>query len=312
MSQSDWTIRLATARDKSEILSLINVVQPHIPWSSEHYDWQLNRGPAGPAEIRVVENNGSLVSLYVGARKFLWVDGKIQHCIMVQDVLTHPSHRGKGMLNALTASFLAEMHCRSECGYTFPNKSSENSFRRSGWSELMPIPALECKATPQSGNTDTIVEVRAFPPSIDSIWPDAGIAVGVLRNAAFLNWRYERPGNAYRRFLISDAGFLVLKFYDRGDQKVAHICDLVLRESARGICKALLIVVKTLAAQSGATLVTCWVPPHHPYRKAYEDVGFARDPRSDRFIFTTGPAELLPTLSMQSHWHLSQGDSDVY
>ena len=312
MTQSDWIMRPATAGDKSAVLALINTVQPHVPWSSEQYDWQLTRGPAGLAEVRVAECDGILVSLYVGTRKLLWVNGEIRPCVMVQDVLTHPNYRGRGMLNALTASFLSEMRERNECGYTFPNKLSENSFRRSGWHELSPVPALECDAILQDGGLDLAVEVSAFTSSVDAIWPDAGIAVGVMRTAEFLNWRYSRPSNVYRRFIIPDVGFLVLKPYDRGTQKIVHICDLVLRESARALCKPILSFVKSFAMQSGAALLTAWVPIGHPYRHAYEEVGFARDTKNDRFIFTTGPASLLSTISNKSRWHLSQGDSDVY
>lgn len=312
MTKCDWAIRPATAADKQAVLALINAVQPHIPWSPEQYDWQLTRGPAGPAEIRVVECDDALVSLYVGTRKRLWVNGEIQPCIMVQDVLTHPSYRGKGMLNALTTSFLSEMRERNECGYTFPNKLSENSFRRSGWSELMQVPALECNIITQHAAKALANEVTAFDSLVDTIWSDSGFAVGVVRSAEFLNWRYDRPGTVYRRYVISDVGFLILKFYDRGTQKVMHICDLVLREHERGLCKSILNSVKSLAAQSGASLLTCWVPLGHPYRHVFEDVGFTRDIENDRFIFSTGPAKLLPILTNASNWHLSQGDSDVY
>ena len=311
MTQSDWTIRPATPADKPAILALINVIQPHIPWSAQHYDWQFVQGPAGPAEIRVVECDDILVSLYVGTRKRLWVDGEIRSGIMVQDVLTHPSYRGKGMLNALATSFLREMHERNECGYTFPNKLSENSFRRSGWNELMPVPALECSVFPQDDFADSAIEVPAFDSSVDAIWPDAGIQVGVARNAEYLNWRYERPNTVYRKF-VSEVGFFVVKSYDRGTQKVMHICDLVLRQHARARCKSILASVKSLAAQSGGSLLTCWVPHRHPYRQAFEDAGFVRDIRNDRFVFTTGPIALLPILTNAAHWHFSQGDSDVY
>jgi hypothetical protein len=312
MTQSNWIIRPATAADKSAILALINVIQPHIPWSAEHYDWQFARGPAGPAEIRVVECDDTLVSLYVGTRKPLWVDGKIESGIMVQDVLTHPSYRGKGMLNALATSFLSEMQERRECGYTFPNKLSENSFRRSGWNELMPVPALECNVVSQDSFGVSAIEVSAFDSSIDTIWPNAGIQIGVARNAQYLNWRYERPDTVYRKFVVPDVGFFILKSYDRGTQKVVHICDLILHEHARDQCRPILDSVKSLAAQSGASLLTCWVPPNHPYRQTFEDVGFVRDTKNDRFVFTTGPVALLPTLTNVSHWHFSQGDSDVY
>jgi hypothetical protein len=54
------------------------------------------------------------------------------------------------------------------------------------------------------------------------------------------------------------------------------------------------------------------MPIGHPYRQTFEEFGFTREVNNDRFIFSTGPAPLLPTLTQQSNWHLSQGDSDVY
>ena len=114
-------------------------------------DWQLTRGRAGPAEARVAECGGILLSLYVGMRKLLWVDGEFRPCVMVQDVLTHPNYRARGMLNALTASFLSEMRERNECGYTFPDKLSEKSIRRSRLHELSPGPGLGVRRNPTRG-----------------------------------------------------------------------------------------------------------------------------------------------------------------
>ena len=128
----DSSVRAAGPADKPAILAIIDLIQPHIPWSSEDYDWQFFQGPAGPAEVRIVEADDRVASQYVGARKNLWVDGTVRRGVMVQDVLTHPEYRGRGFLNGMAAAFLAEMRDWGDCGYTFPNKLSENSFRRTG------------------------------------------------------------------------------------------------------------------------------------------------------------------------------------
>jgi GNAT superfamily N-acetyltransferase len=314
----DGSIRAAGPADKPAILALINLIQPHIPWSSEHYDWQFLQGPAGPAEIRIIEADDRVVSLYVGTRQNLWVDGTIRRGIMVQDVLTDPEYRGRGFLNGLAASFLAEMRDWGDCGYTFPNKLSENSFRRSGWTELTPIPALQLALPPRAegehgSGGDRLTEVAAFEASVETVWHSAGLRVGVLRDAAYLNWRYGRPQTTYRRYLVEgDRGYLVLKLYDRGDAKVMHVCDLVLRADARPLCDAVMADIRGLAADAGATLVTAWLPAGHPYRPQFEAAGFAPDPTNDRFAFTTGPDATLGVLAPPSNWHLSQGDSDVY
>lgn len=315
---TDWSIRAANPADKPAILALINLIQPHIPWSSEYYDWQFLEGPAGPAEVRVIEADDRIVSLYVGARKHLWVDGEVRRGIMVQDVLTDPAYRGRGFLNGMATAFLAEMRDWGDCGYTFPNKLSENSFRRSGWTELTPIPALQlslpasAEGESESGG-ERLTEIAAFDPSVDAIWQSADLRVGVLRDAAFLNWRYGRPQTVYRRYLVEgDRGYVVLKRYDRGDAVVIHICDLVLRADARQLCDAVLADIRRLAASAGATLVTAWLPAGHPYRAQFEAAGLAPDPTNDRFAFTTGPDATLGVLAPSSHWHLCQGDSDVY
>jgi GNAT superfamily N-acetyltransferase len=313
---TEWPIRAASPADKPAVLELINLVQPHLPWRSEDYDWQLLQGPAGPAEVRIIEAAGRVVSLYVGTRKHLWVNGKVQRGIMVQDVLTHPEFRGRGFLNGMAASFLSEMRAWGDYGYTFPNKLSENSFRRTGWTELTGIPALQqvLPAGAQSAPRAALLsEIASFDRSIDDIWPNAGISIGVLRNADYLGWRYGKPRTQYRRFRIKDgAGLLVLKLYDRGDAKVMHVCDLVLRAEARALCGSVLAEVRALAREAGATLLTAWLTQGHPYRQTFEAAGLAPDLSNDRFAFVTGPQDILPQLAAASSWHLSQGDSDVY
>lgn len=314
----DWSIRAAGPADKPAILALINFIQPHIPWSSEHYDWQFFQGPAGRAEVRIIEADDRVVSLYVGTRKNLWVDGTVRRGIMVQDVLTHPEYRGRGFLNGMAAAFLAEMRAWGDCGYTFPNKLSENSFRRTGWTELSRIPALQLNLASRAGGksaptSDRLTEVAMFEPSVGAIWQAAELRVGAMRDAAYLNWRYGRPQAKYRRFLIDgDRGYLVLKLYDRGESKVMHICDLVLRADARQLCDAVLSDVRMLAANAEATLLTAWLPVGHAYRPQFEATGLMPDETNDRFAFATGPDAVLGTLAQPSHWHLSQGDSDVY
>jgi hypothetical protein len=314
----DWSIRVADLADKSAILSLINLIQPHIPWSSEQYDWQFFQGPAGPAEVRIIEADDRVVSLYVGARKNLWMDGAVRRGIMVQDVLTHPEYRGRGFLNGMAAAFLAEMRDWGDCGYTFPNKLSENSFRRSGWTELTRIPALQLTLAPQVDGAgapidDRLAEVVSFERWVDTIWQSAELRVGVMRDADYLNWRYGRPQTTYRKFLIErDRGYLVLKLYDRGQSKVMHICDLVLRADARQLCGPVLADVRAMAATVGASLLTAWLPSDHPYRPQLEAAGLMPDPTNDRFAFTTGPDAALEVLTQPANWHLSQGDSDVY
>lgn len=265
----------------------------------------------------MIDAGGRIVSLYVGTRKRLWLAGAARNAVMVQDVLTDPEFRGRGFLNRFATSFFDEIHRWRSLGYTFPNKLSENSFRRSGWVELCRIPIIARPLTAGAGfprsTQISFHEVDAFTAEIDEIWQQAGLPIGVLRDSAYLGWRYGRPDTTYRRFKIGDgAGYLVLKLYSRGDQRIMHVCDLVLRKAARPMLPTILSEILALASESGAALLTAWVTVGHPYRTAYDTAGFRPDESNDRFAFVTGPKAELGLLATAAAWHLSQGDSDVY
>jgi hypothetical protein len=309
------TFRPAVEADRSAILALFNHVMAHMPRTPEEYAWQYDQGPAGPAALRLIDCGGRLVALYAGTRKRLWVHGRIVPCVMIQDVLTDPDFRGRGFLNYMAASFLSEMRADGLAGYGFPNKAAENSLPRAGWTRLMPLPTRHAKT---SGGADkaaaAILEaVAQFDRETGAIWKDAGLGIGVYRDKAFLAWRYSRPGVAYHRFFIGgDRGYLVLKVFDRPDRRVVHICDLVVRKTARELLPAVLAAIHGFAAEKDASVITCWMPEAHPYASAFAGAGFASDEGEDRFVYVTGSADLWPELSEASAWHLTQADNDMY
>jgi hypothetical protein len=136
---------------------------------------------------------------------------------------------------------------------------------------------------------------------------------GVVRDQAYLNWRYRRPDTRYQRYWIAkDQGYLVLKIYAGQEGPVLHICDLVVRRQALELVGGVLALVGNLARGSCATKVTAWLPSGHAYAPAFDAAGLTIQSNHDRFVFVTGSAMDLPLLLTPSHWHLTQGDSDIY
>lgn len=307
--------RRAERRDDRELLELINLVQPHVPWSEEHYRWQFRGSPAGPARLYVAEEDGRLVSLYAAVAHRVRVDGVLRTGLMIQDVMTHPDHRGKGHLHELGRLCLEEIQANGDLGFTFPNERSERSFRRNGWVELCAVPwrhrgtaSLGSAAEPGARKDMRFSELAG------AIWSDSGLRIGVERDTAYLEWRYSRPGACYRRLLCEDFGFLVLKLYQPGaGPQVLHICDLVVRASFEKRVGSLLGAAVAVARAEGASEVTAWLPEGHPYAEAFDLLGLRHEAGGGRFIFTTGPQALVETgLLTAGNWHLTQGDSDVY
>ena len=312
MTGSDIAVGRAEAHDAGGLLALINLVQPHVPWDRAHLEWQFFAPPAGPARLYVVRDGSTIVSLYAAVAQRVTVAGQTVRGFMVQDVMTNPSYRGRGFLHQLGALCLEEIRAAGDVGYTFPNKLSEGSFRRNGWAEIglvprrgAPLPGPEPSAPPAP--VQRLEE--AFDERATAIWEAAGLPTGVRRDAAFLRWRYGKPSARYERFLVDgEAGFVVLKTFDDGPTRIVHLCDVILRATARDQLPGVLASVFDLARRRGARRLTAWLPAAHPYAPDFDKAGLLLE-EHDRYMLVTGPAEMAVERQV---WHVTQGDSDVY
>ncbi|MFN2513769.1 MAG: GNAT family N-acetyltransferase [Pyrinomonadaceae bacterium] len=307
---------MATSQDEAALLGLINLVQPHVPWTRAHLYWQFFDLPAGPAKLYVIREGAAIVSLYAAIPQILEVDGHLLEARMVQDVMTHPDFRGRGFLHHLASLCLEDISQSKSVGYTFPNDRSEKSFRRGGWSELCKVPHRS-KDLSGEVHSRSIVRidplVERFGDWATELWGVAGLSVGIRRDAQFLNWRYEKPGNEYHKFLIADdRGVLVVKFYSDGVSKVLHILELVLRTRDRDLLPEVLAFCFHFAAMHGALTVTAWLPSGHPYATQLDAAGLVIKPMRERFVFVHAPAAYASRVEDSTVWHLTQGDSDVF
>ena len=309
-------VGLATAADEADLLKLIGLVQPHVPWGPEHLRWQYFGLPAGAARLHVVRDQNAIVALYAAVPQRFAVGGHARVAWMVQDVMTHPDCRGRGFLHHLGAVCLADIVMGGGIGYTFPNELSERSFRRTGWTELCEVPCRgrSVDAVPAAHDRLRIEPLnRPFDDTATGIWTSAGLEVGVRRDAGYLNWRYAKPKNRYHRFMVEgDRGLLVLKLYRRDRGSVLHICELLVGAAHRALIPGMLAFCLEIARREGAEEITAWLPRSHPYASFFDDQGVVLERAQRRFVFVVAPRELGRTILDPSAWHLTLGDSDVY
>lgn len=304
--------RPATPADTHQILGLINTVQPHVPWTEAHYRWQYLEPPAGEASRFVAEDEGSIVSFYAAPHYDVSLFGEVRRGWMVQDVMTHPDHRGRGYLHELGALCMRDLRAAAALGFTFPNERSQGSFPRLGWTELGEVPVRLWPVRPGDARSALLRPVDDFPTDVGGVWEDSGLDIGTRRDASYLTWRYRKPGQRYRRFSVGDdAGFAVLKEFATAGAKRLHICDLVVRGAERALLPLVLGEVQQLARDAGLTEVTAWLPSGHPYAGAFEAAGLHSAPTTRRVFVTAPPGDLARYASME-HWHLTHGDSDVW
>lgn len=299
------------------ILELINSIQPGIPWSIDHLTWQYFRTPHGCARLYgYVNPSGKLVAFYAATCQKIRVKNEVLNARMVQDVMTHPKYRGRGLLHQLAHASVADMKNTGEVGLSFPNERSENSFRRNGWTELCSVP-LRKKAIRNSYPKTLDLRMNriegTFGSGVTDIWNSSGLAIGMDRDSDYLNWRYSKPEVTYFKFLIDTVdGFLMLKLYEDDIRRTVHICDLVVRGDRRGLVGAVLEFCEWFAHQNNADLMTAWLHAAHPYADVFNEKGLLLESASNRYVFVLPNENLCGEFGEPEEWHLSQGDSDVY
>jgi len=292
----------------TEILDLINRIQPHIPWSSEYLMWQFQDHPGGPAKIWGIEDEGRIVSIYAAVTQTLWMNGGLFKACMVQDVMTDPHYRGRGFLHQLAQTNIDWMKTSNVVGYTFPNDLSAKSFERVGWQALMSVPWIRKKLKQDASHLKSKLSLErqeVSTPTMEEIFTRSALPTGVHRSRAYLNWRYSKPGQTYEFFSLSNDAYIVLKKYkDENQTSILHLLDLCIREEAKNLLKDILSWVENYAIESSAELLTAWCSASHPYHGGFQESGWNFEPHATRKIYTGN--------TNSKEWHFTQGDSDVY
>ena len=315
LNLENCSMRMGNIKDVNDILDLINLVQPKNPWSYEYLIWQYFSS-YGHANLYLITNNEKIVSLYASVKKKIYVNGKTKDAFMIQDVITHPDFRGRGFLNYLGKLCVDDIINSKSFAYVFPNKLSENSFRRNGWMELTKIPlrTKEIIFDDKNFKTSEVFEnkIEQFDDISTKIWNNSGLNIGLHRDNLFLNWRYSRPSTKYFKFYLkNDKGFFILKMFENNNQKKLHILDLVVCKTARNLIMDTLQFIQQFAVVHSVNMITCWLSKYHPYSDVFDKFGLLLDTNLDRFAFVINP-ENEKEFSDIARWHLSQGDSDVY
>ena len=300
--------------DCGKVLELINSVQPHIPWSEEHFHWQYF-GRSGHQSMlygAIYEKN--LVGFYAAVKNNFQFEISIRDAYLIQDVMTAEEFRGQGILHLLGEVCSAEIDRSGGVGFTFPNEKSANSFRRLGWTEVMGVPLWEAKCGPVHGTTtERVSEVSVFEDSVNQIWDESGLSLGVLRDAEYLNWRYSKPGVQYLKYIVGDfAGYFVLKLFTGDHEPRLHLLDLVLKEEYVEVAREVLNFVFFTANELKVSSVTCWLPVGHKYESYFSKSGFSKTSSLNRSIFVRNKVNQIDLLPKDGEWHFSQGDSDVF
>ena len=168
-------------------------------------EWFYERNPVRPASVLLGEDgDGAVVATAAIAFQRMSIAGEEVEVGMPLRVATDPAHRGKGIFAALQRENEARVAALGvPLLLTVPNAASAPVFlNRLGWSPLAPLRVWARPHLLRTRSRSAVVERFA------GIAPEAAGGDRVLRDTAWLNWRFADAPRPYT--LLSGGGYAVV------------------------------------------------------------------------------------------------------
>jgi hypothetical protein len=170
---------------------------------------------------------------------------------------------------------------------------------------------------PRAGN---IAAVDRFDEPFDGL--AAGLTparIMVIRDAAYLNWRYvDCPTVAYGRYAARTeaavSGFVVFHAYQADGVIRGIIDELVCSPDDPDTVEQLVTAALSDLTAAGAVNAVCWLPAWHPLAARLRALGFRdREARNELIVYRPKSTRSeLVHLTEERHWYYTHGDSDFH
>jgi GNAT superfamily N-acetyltransferase len=284
--------------------------------SPEDFDWWYERNPTGPRLLSLVVDNGRVAGASGMSFYAVQLDGKARTVAFALDAATHPDYRGQGLWSVLELHNEAESEragAAAVLGFTNP-VAGPILVGKLGWRDLTHLRLwarpLSLRAR-ESGLRDASGEVlERFDDEAEGVYRRASEGWGnhVIRDAAYLNWRFVDGPRPYR--LLAERrrgrleGWAVVTHKRFQGRAVGVVADLVavtgraarslLRRSARAV-RGQAIVALVSPAERGRYLAAGFLPTHKSIRFIGKPLAVGVELAAER-----------------AAWHLALGDTDIF
>jgi len=303
-----------TPARRTEFLGLMQTVYGSA-MSEEEFDWFFERNPTGGRILSAVEEDGGqLAGVLAMSFARAVVEGREELVAFAVHAVTHPRARGKGIFSRLELRNEERAEAAGAplaLGFTNPMAGPilvgklgwRDLYRMRLWARVLrPLRALRRRGggglPPSRGTT-----LARFGPVQEEAWRHELGRWGncLVRDPAYLNWRYVDTPKDYRRF-SSVNGYAVVGHSIHKGVSAAVICDLVgpARE-ARSLLRHCL-----REARGGADIAIGVPAPGQ--RTAFLSLGFVPTPITIRVI----GKPLRPDARLPERWHFAPGDTDIF
>ena len=287
--------------------------------SEAYWRWRFAESPGGHAFVELAWAGDTLAGHYAVTQLGMLVEGAMVRTGLSGTTMTHPEYRGRGLFVDLARSTYVRM---AEQGldyvWGFPNTNSHRGFiERLDWFDIHEVPTLEgpVGALPvPPERPQEVEEIERATSEVDALWERvrASAAVSVIRDAAYVNWRFaDNPSASYRLFVHRGAsgcdGLAVTKRYGDALQVVEMLCD---DESDVGLT----LVEEALrsARAQGAARINLWLNVGTHLHRRLEKWGMVPTAPVTYLGAASLRAQASPAFRSYGNWRISMSDSDVY
>jgi GNAT superfamily N-acetyltransferase len=263
------------------------------------FDWWFDRNPAGPRVLNAAREEDGTPLGVLAMSVFRMSSGLATFAV---HAVTTPAARGRGVFSMLELENERQAAAAGAgwaLGFTNP-LAGPILVGRLGWEDVASLRVwvrpLRVRRRPQ-GRWRAEPACSAFGSQHEARFDEHHI----VRDAAYLNWRYADSPRDYLR-IETEVGWAVVTVAVWHGFSAAVVCDAV----GRGVSGLLRRAVGAVDADIAVALV------NPGEQRAYLAAGFVPSPRTIRFIAKRLTEDAPPLPPNRGAWRFSLGDLDFF
>ena len=334
-------IRPYKSGDEAGFQKLDQLVEIH-PWNRRNLDnwhWKFKgSNPAGEPIMIYAENDGETIGHFAAIPMNYWFDGEKVVGSHSAAMMIDPVWQNKGLIKFVADKLIKELgEQKIPFTYGYPNDNAYDLHVKLLGYEDVTMQRLFYKK--MKNNRDNIPvptseglnwqKIECFDDRVNALWDSAknDFKVIVIRNSAYLNWRYlDRPDVPYYAFGAFNGdileGYCVLKIYQGENVLRGHFIDLFTHDGNSDCGRFLVENGLRYFGSKGVDEVTLWMQGSPFFEDILKEFGFSVDgvsgggwPGATRPMicrFNVDPEKYRPRLN-EKDWYFTMGDTlEIY
>lgn len=315
--------------------------------SADYYRWMYFQNPAGPAFGCVARHRGRVVSSFAVAPKVMQIGNQTVRVGKTMDMFTDPDYQGMGLIKGCADRVFAAARSAGLHGwYVTPSVNSYPIFtgkwgyredfeivfrarilnfeavldtlrpgigRRLGRSTDRVLASLRNRSPSPAVDAD-VVELQGFDERMDDLWSRVapGYGVAIVRDAAYMNWRYVENPDEYVSLGLQSGdrlrGVVVMKETRRKGLRIGEVVDLVCPADDARTLRRLIRLAAAACRSRDCALVESWSIPGTKLDRRIMRAGLPLPRTRVKFLLSPGFAD--PVIYDKHAWLLTQGDGN--